>query len=81
ARSGIEVDAKGFVCAEALAGNGRLPFQTNRPGIFAVGDVRAGSVKRVAAAVGEGSQVVATIHAWLASGNAEVASTGEALHG
>jgi thioredoxin reductase (NADPH) len=67
ARSGVEVDAKGFVCAEPFAGNGRHPFQTNCPGIFAVGDVRAGSVKRVAAAVGEGSQVVATLHAFLAT--------------
>jgi thioredoxin reductase (NADPH) len=65
-QSGIEVDAKGFVSAEAFQGNGRLPFQTNRHGIFAIGDVRAGSVKRVATAVGEGSQVVATLHAFLA---------------
>jgi len=63
-QSGIETDAKGFVCADALAGNGRDPFQTNRRGIFAIGDVRSGSVKRVAAAVGEGSQVVAAIHAY-----------------
>jgi len=39
---------------------------TNREGIFAVGDVRCGSVKRVAAAVGEGSTVVSAIHAFLA---------------
>jgi thioredoxin reductase (NADPH) len=64
--SGIEVDAKGFVCADPFAGTGRLPFQTNRPGIFAIGDVRSGSVKRVAAGVGEGAQVVATLHAYLA---------------
>ncbi|HEY6579342.1 MAG TPA: FAD-dependent oxidoreductase [Rhizomicrobium sp.] len=80
-RSGIEVDAKGFVCAESLAGDGRLPFQTSRPGIFAVGDVRAGSVKRVAAAVGEGSQVVAAIHAWLAAGKAAEVSQRETVHG
>ncbi|HEX4079723.1 MAG TPA: FAD-dependent oxidoreductase [Rhizomicrobium sp.] len=66
-QSGIAVDGKGFVCAEGFAGDGRYPFQTNRAGIFAVGDVRSGSVKRVAAAVGEGSQVVATLHAWLAA--------------
>ena len=36
-------------------------------GIFAIGDVRSGSIKRVAAAVGEGAQVVATLHATLAS--------------
>jgi thioredoxin reductase (NADPH) len=39
---------------------------TNKRGIFAIGDVRSGSVKRVAASVGEGAQVVATIHAYLA---------------
>ena len=71
--SGIKVDGKGFVCAEAFDGNGRLPFQTNRQGIFAVGDVRAGSVKRVAAAVGEGSQVVATLHTFLAKRAADMA--------
>jgi thioredoxin reductase (NADPH) len=54
----IALDAKGFVLAD---------LQTSRPGIFAIGDVRAGSAKRVAAAVGEGAQVVAAIHAYLAS--------------
>ena len=44
------------------------PLETNRPGIFAVGDVRSGSVKRVAAAVGEGSSAVQTVHAVLAEG-------------
>ncbi len=62
----IEVDSKGFVAADAFAANDRLPFQTNRPGIFAIGDIRAGSVKRVAAAVGEGAQVVAALHRYLA---------------
>src|SRR5579871_4939007 len=62
----VEVDAKGFVCADSFAGEARLPFQTNRPGIFAIGDIRAGSVKRVAAAVGEGAQVVAALHRYLA---------------
>jgi thioredoxin reductase (NADPH) len=38
------------------------PFETNWPGIFAVGDVRCGSVKRVAAAVGEGSACVQQVH-------------------
>jgi thioredoxin reductase (NADPH) len=49
-----------------LAGEGRLPFETNRSGVFAIGDVRAGSIKRVAAAVGEGAQVVAALHVYLA---------------
>jgi thioredoxin reductase (NADPH) len=66
AKSGIELDAKGFVRAEVLTGNGHHPFETSRPGIFAIGDVRSGSVKRVAASVGEGAQVVAAIHVFLA---------------
>ena len=44
----------------------RHPLETNRDGVFAIGDVRSGSVKRVAAAVGEGAQVVAALHAYLA---------------
>jgi thioredoxin reductase (NADPH) len=65
--SDIERDAKGFVCADAFQDKGKFPLQTNRPGIFAIGDVRSGSVKRVAASVGEGAQVVAAIHAYLAA--------------
>jgi len=61
----VEVDDKGFVRADPFAANGRLPFQTNRPGVFAIGDIRCGSIKRVAAAVGEGAQVVATLHRYL----------------
>ena len=64
--SGIHVDRGGFVYAGADAGEGRHPLETNRKGVFAIGDVRSGSVKRVAAAVGEGAQVVAAIHAVLA---------------
>jgi thioredoxin reductase (NADPH) len=66
AQSKIERDDKGFICADAFQGAGKFPLQTNRPGIFAIGDVRSGSVKRVAASVGEGAQVVAAIHAYLA---------------
>jgi thioredoxin reductase (NADPH) len=43
-----------------------LPFETSHPGLFAVGDVRAGSIKRVAAAVGEGSAAVRAVHEYLA---------------
>jgi thioredoxin reductase (NADPH) len=43
-----------------------LPFETSRPGVFAVGDVRHGSVKRVAEAVGEGSVAVGSVHQYLA---------------
>jgi len=61
----VEVDDKGFVRADPFAANGRLPFQTSRAGVFAIGDLRAGSIKRVAAAVGEGAQVVAALHRYL----------------
>jgi thioredoxin reductase (NADPH) len=70
AHSNIERDGKGFVCADAFQGEGKFPLQTNKPGIFAIGDVRSGSVKRVAASVGEGAQVVAAIHAYLAANDA-----------
>ena len=51
----------------ADAGAERRPLETSRRGVFAIGDVRAGSIKRVAASVGEGAQVVATLHAHLAA--------------
>jgi len=50
----------------AVAGDRPL-LETNLQGVFAVGDVRAGSIKRVAAAVGEGAQAVALLHDYLAS--------------
>jgi thioredoxin reductase (NADPH) len=66
----VALDAKGFVRTGAdLEGNRRL-LETSHPGVFAIGDVRCGSVKRVAAAVGEGAQVVATLHAFLAQAGA-----------
>jgi thioredoxin reductase (NADPH) len=46
-----------------------LSFRTDLPGVFAVGDVRSGSVKRVASAVGEGSVVIQAVHRYLASAN------------
>ncbi|CAH1663647.1 FAD-dependent oxidoreductase [Chelatococcus asaccharovorans] len=58
----VEVDANGFV----ITGAGPWPLGTSVPGVFAIGDVRAGSTKRVAAAVGEGAAVVAQIHAMFA---------------
>jgi thioredoxin reductase (NADPH) len=60
---GIALDDKGFVITGA---SGSHWLATNRDGVFAVGDIRCGSVKRVAAAVGEGSTVVSAIHAYLA---------------
>jgi thioredoxin reductase (NADPH) len=74
----VSLDAKGYVKtgpdldADALAAAGwpfarpPLLFETSRPGVFAIGDVRAGSVKRVAAAVGEGSVCIQLVHKVLA---------------
>jgi thioredoxin reductase (NADPH) len=67
----LDLDAGGFV----LTGRDRnddarsSPYVTSRTGIFAVGDVRAGSVKRVASGVGEGSVVVSAIHGYLHPAN------------
>ena len=66
----VAVDGKGFVVTGTRCphSNSRppLPLETSQPGVFAIGDVRAGSTKRVAAAVGEGAAVVAQIHRVLA---------------
>ena len=62
----VALDEKGFVrtgLQEDTGGSGR--YRTSKPGIFAVGDVRSGSVKRVASGVGEGSVVVADLHNYL----------------
>jgi len=59
----IELDKAGFVSTS----EGRTLFCSSQPGIFAVGDVRAGSVKRVASGVGEGSVVVSALHRYLES--------------
>jgi thioredoxin reductase (NADPH) len=66
--SGVALDAKGFVQTGAGASATAGVLETSRPGVFAVGDVRCGSVKRVATAVGEGAQVVASLHGFLAAG-------------
>ncbi|WP_374574717.1 FAD-dependent oxidoreductase [Phenylobacterium sp.] len=62
----IELDGKGFVRTGPELGADRHALETSRRGVFAIGDVRSGSIKRVAASVGEGAQVVAAIHAHLA---------------
>jgi thioredoxin reductase (NADPH) len=63
----LELDAKGFIKTGYAADGLPLasPYETSRPGIYAVGDVRSGSVKRVASSVGEGSVVVQAIHHFL----------------
>jgi len=70
----VERDKHGFVLTGAdAAGHGWMierkphPYETTVPGVFAVGDVRAGSVKRVASAVGEGSVVVSQLHQYFAT--------------
>ncbi|MES2035312.1 MAG: FAD-dependent oxidoreductase [Pseudomonadota bacterium] len=84
ASSDVALDDKGFVLTgDDVAGGCRdrdgaaracLPLETSRRGVFAIGDVRSGSVKRVASAVGEGAQVVAAVHAYLAEADAPAAA-------
>ncbi len=64
--SGLALDAKGFVRTGEQAAAKTMPLQTSLSGVFAIGDVRSGSTKRVASAVGEGAQVISTIHGYLA---------------
>jgi|SRR5579862_9053403 len=71
AKDCVAMDEKGFIVtgggfAEGAASRPPLPLETSLPNVFAVGDVRAGSTKRVAAAVGEGAAAVAQIHSVLA---------------
>jgi thioredoxin reductase (NADPH) len=66
---GVMVDRGGFVVTGArckkAAGDLASALETSVPGVFAVGDVRSGSVKRVGGAIGEGAQVVAALHGFL----------------
>jgi thioredoxin reductase (NADPH) len=70
--SGVALDVKGFVLTGIEAGGNRRLLETSCPGVFAIGDVRSGSVKRVAASVGEGAQVVAALHGFLAAPDGNV---------
>ena len=63
----LTLDKKGFVLTGAEADTDQSRFATSAPGVYAVGDVRAGSVKRVASAVGEGSVVVSDVYRFLES--------------
>ncbi|MFY9816251.1 MAG: FAD-dependent oxidoreductase [Pseudolabrys sp.] len=67
--SGVNLNKRGFVLTGSELSGKRRSLETSRQGVFAIGDVRAGSVKRVAAAVGEGAQVVSMIHTSLAASN------------
>ena len=62
----VKLDDKGFVLTGGQSGFEATSYATSVPGIYAVGDVRAESVKRVASAVGEGSVVISNIHRYLA---------------
>ncbi len=62
----VTLDEKGFVKTGGPDGFEETPYATNLQGIYAVGDVRSGSVKRVASAVGEGSVVISDVHRYLA---------------
>lgn len=70
--TGVATDSDGFILTDgrlpAPAVGPPLPFQTSARGVFAVGDVRSGSTKRVATAVGEGASAVSSVHAALAAG-------------
>ena len=63
----VEMDGKGFI----LTGQSTASLETSMPGVFAIGDVRAGSTKRVAAAVGDGASAVAQIHNYLSKSTKE----------
>ncbi len=65
-RGYINLDNKGFVCTGHRHLSMESSFATTQPGVFAVGDVRSGSVKRVASAAGEGSAVISAIHQHIA---------------
>jgi len=65
ANSGVNLDDRGFVQTGSQVSPDRRLFETSRDGVFAIGDIRSGSTKRMAAAVGEGAQLVQTIHAYL----------------
>ena len=72
----LKLDKHGFVLTGAAvpgAAPGKPPLEASLPGVFAIGDVRAGSVKRVGGAIGEGAAVVAQVHAALAAADAVAA--------
>lgn len=62
----VKLDRKGFVLTGGEGGFEATPFAASVPGFYAVGDVRSGSVKRAASAVGEGSVVISNVYRYLA---------------
>jgi thioredoxin reductase (NADPH) len=67
-RNCVPLDAQGFVLTGQSQASAQLvsPYATALPGVFAIGDVRSGSIKRVASGVGEGSVVISAVHRYLA---------------
>jgi thioredoxin reductase (NADPH) len=61
----VQLDRKGFVLTGGANSFDGTPYATNVPGMYAVGDIRATSVKRIASAVGEGSVVISDVHQYL----------------
>ena len=66
-KTDVQLDPGDLGPAWAEAGRRPLPFETSIPGVFAVGDVRSGSMKRVAAATGEGASAIASVHKAIAA--------------
>jgi thioredoxin reductase (NADPH) len=77
----VKLDKKGFVLTGTSEGFERTPYATSVPGMYAVGDVRANSVKRVASAVGEGSVVISDVYRYLADGRDSVGGRPESALG
>ncbi|GAA3903819.1 FAD-dependent oxidoreductase [Sphingomonas limnosediminicola] len=72
--SGVMLDRRGYIITETESSAGHFLLQTSQPGVFAIGDARAGSAKRVAAAAGDAANVTPAIHAMLAAANAHPAT-------
>ena len=66
-RTDVQLNDGDLGPAWAVLGRRPLPFETNIPGVFAVGDVHSGSMKRVAAATGEGASAIASVHKAIAT--------------
>jgi thioredoxin reductase (NADPH) len=75
----VALDQKGFVLTGWDDSFENSRYATDVPGIYAVGDVRSGSVKRVASAVGEGSVVISDIHRYLAANRSVAADSNSTL--
>ena len=64
----LQLDEGGYILTGGdVSGRAALPLETSLPGVFAVGDVRHGPIKRVAAAVGDGSVSIGFVHQYLAA--------------